>query len=347
MKDEGITLIALVITVIVLLILAGTAVTIGLDGGGLFERTNDAVEKWNSKAEIEGKEYSNLLKELDKALIKKKAKLKTSAEIRQSLLSEITIDTVTFGDATLPTIVAIKKATTAPVNPESDSTKIIVSTNDSEYPVYMWIERGETASIDYFGSSQNYIPDTLYWWTEADKVYLSGDCSKMFEFFILLSDISSLSEWDVSNVTNMSAMFAGCWSLTNLNPLSGWDTSHVTDMSEMFDEMPKLADLSGISGWDVSNVKDMHNMFSQDMGCEISNLNALQNWDVSNVTNMSRMFFGCNSLTNVSGVNNWDISNVSVNNFDRTFKYTDTNEHIYPNWNGTWDEDGTFTPASN
>jgi len=48
MNRKGITLIALVITVVVLLILAGTAVTIGLNGGDLFKHTNNAVNKWNN-----------------------------------------------------------------------------------------------------------------------------------------------------------------------------------------------------------------------------------------------------------------------------------------------------------
>ena len=53
---NGITLIALVITVIVLLILAGVAVSIGLDGDGLFAKANKAREDWNAKvAEEESK----------------------------------------------------------------------------------------------------------------------------------------------------------------------------------------------------------------------------------------------------------------------------------------------------
>ena len=47
MNRKGITLIVLVITVVVLLILAGTAVTIGLNGGDLFEHTDSATGKWN------------------------------------------------------------------------------------------------------------------------------------------------------------------------------------------------------------------------------------------------------------------------------------------------------------
>ena len=46
--QKGITLIALIITVIVLLILAGTAVTIAVNGGDIFTRTNDAKSSWNA-----------------------------------------------------------------------------------------------------------------------------------------------------------------------------------------------------------------------------------------------------------------------------------------------------------
>ena len=52
-KRSGITLIALVITIIVLLILSGTAVTVALDGEGLFGKANTAVQKWNNKVEEE------------------------------------------------------------------------------------------------------------------------------------------------------------------------------------------------------------------------------------------------------------------------------------------------------
>ena len=48
-KQSGITLIALVITVIVLLILAGAAISIGLNQNNLFEKANEAKEDWNAK----------------------------------------------------------------------------------------------------------------------------------------------------------------------------------------------------------------------------------------------------------------------------------------------------------
>ena len=52
-EQRGITLIALVITVIVLLILAGAAVSIGLNGGDVFDRANQAKTGWNAKVSEE------------------------------------------------------------------------------------------------------------------------------------------------------------------------------------------------------------------------------------------------------------------------------------------------------
>ncbi|MBR6033386.1 MAG: hypothetical protein IKP28_01340 [Clostridia bacterium] len=48
-KENGITLIALVITVIVLLILAGTAISLSVSGDGLFTKVNTTKEKHNEK----------------------------------------------------------------------------------------------------------------------------------------------------------------------------------------------------------------------------------------------------------------------------------------------------------
>ena len=59
-NKHGITLIALVITVIILLILAGAAVSIGLNGGDVFNRANQAKTEWNSKVAEEGRVLNDL-----------------------------------------------------------------------------------------------------------------------------------------------------------------------------------------------------------------------------------------------------------------------------------------------
>ena len=84
-----------------------------------------------------------------------------------------------------------------------------------------------------------------------------------------------LDKWDVSNVTNVSAMFNKCRKF-NCN-LSSWNVSKVTNMSYMFYGCSEFnADLSG---WDTSNVENMSYMF---MGCSKLKCD-LSGWDVSKV----------------------------------------------------------------
>ena len=57
----GITLISLVITVIVLLILAGVAITLAVDSNGLFARAGQAANAWNASVANESEAVENLL----------------------------------------------------------------------------------------------------------------------------------------------------------------------------------------------------------------------------------------------------------------------------------------------
>ncbi|MBR6033879.1 MAG: hypothetical protein IKP28_03975 [Clostridia bacterium] len=64
-NNKGITLIALVITVIALLILAGTAISLSLGQDSLFEKTNSSVKKWNAKVENENIVLTDYIKYLE------------------------------------------------------------------------------------------------------------------------------------------------------------------------------------------------------------------------------------------------------------------------------------------
>ena len=61
MNRRGITLIALIITVIILLILAGTAISISINGSNIFEKTSEARDEWNLKTKIEDATINNYL----------------------------------------------------------------------------------------------------------------------------------------------------------------------------------------------------------------------------------------------------------------------------------------------
>ena len=105
---------------------------------------------------------------------------------------------------------------------------------------------------------------------------------------------------DLSQVTDMSAMFDGCISFNQ--PLNNWNVSQVRDMSAMFSHC--ISFNQPLNNWNVSQVRDMSAMFSH---C-ISFNQPLNNWNVSQVTDMSGMFYGCTSFN--QPLNNWNVSNV-------------------------------------
>ena len=86
-----------------------------------------------------------------------------------------------------------------------------------------------------------------------------------------------ISDWDVSNVTDMFGMFYQCNELKSAGDISDWDVSNVTNMRSMFYDCTYFN--QNISSWDVSSVTDMCYMFAW---CESFNQD-LSNWNVSKV----------------------------------------------------------------
>lgn len=123
-----------------------------------------------------------------------------------------------------------------------------------------------------------------------------------------------VSGWQTSNVTDMSGMFEDNSSLKELD-LSGWQTGNVTTMQSMFNNCTSLASLKGIDQWDVSHVTNMAGMF----GNRSSSPSSLQQldlskWQTGNVTDMSGMFSDQYSLQSVGNLSNWDTSKVTTMN---------------------------------
>ena len=59
-NNKGITLIALIITIIIMLILAGVGISLTIGEDGLFKTAKYAVNKWNNETEKEQQKFSNL-----------------------------------------------------------------------------------------------------------------------------------------------------------------------------------------------------------------------------------------------------------------------------------------------
>ena len=121
-----------------------------------------------------------------------------------------------------------------------------------------------------------------------------SDLSHMFESCELFT--SDLSRWNVSKVTNMTSLFAGCKVFNS--DLSNWNISNVNDTTYMFSGCESFT--SDLSRWNTSNIKSMACMFSN---CKRFNSN-LSRWNTSQVSDMRNMFYRCESFT--SDLSKWD-----------------------------------------
>lgn len=97
---------------------------------------------------------------------------------------------------------------------------------------------------------------------------------------------ADLNDIDTSEITEMRQVFGDNDVNKSFNgDISQWDVSNVKDMTEMFYHSNFNGD---ISQWDVSNVKDMFQMFvDSEFNGDISK------WNVNDDTNMKYMFDNC------------------------------------------------------
>ncbi|SUW08371.1 lipoprotein [Brachyspira pilosicoli] len=178
-------------------------------------------------------------------------------------------------------------------------------------------------------------------YTDGIKLYdidtsLITDMSELF-YKSSRKDFEGIEDWDVSNVEDMSYMFAymsydsfESRSKAKFNRnLNNWNVSKVKHMSFMFYYCNDFN--QPLDKWDVSNVEDMFRMFDN---CKKFN-QPLNNWNVSNVTNMSGMFQVAESFN--QPLDKWDVSNVTT--MRAMFNYAKAFNQDISNWNVSKVED--------
>ncbi|MFD2098375.1 BspA family leucine-rich repeat surface protein [Flagellimonas iocasae] len=146
------------------------------------------------------------------------------------------------------------------------------------------------------GSTPNKLLTIEQWGTNVWKTMLSA-FSGCNDLVINAPDFPNVSE-----VTNMANMFANTFGLGS-NPntdFSNWDTSNVTNMSHAFEN----SSVNNPIGWNTISVTNMSSMFK---GAILFNQD-LSTWDVSSVTNMSSMFEGASAFDQSLG--DWVIASI-------------------------------------
>ncbi len=127
----------------------------------------------------------------------------------------------------------------------TEYTTWIISIPLSKYPVYAWYDANNK---------------TIYYYTEADEIYLNPDSSWMFHQLTVLENINT-SEFNTSEVENMQGMFNKTYNLQTLD-LSNFNTENVTNMTSMFNESTSIKSLD-LSSFDTNGVTLMRWMFNR------------------------------------------------------------------------------------
>ena len=165
----------------------------------------------------------------------------------------------------------------------------VESNEASDYPIKIWYDATNK---------------TIFYWTEANKIFLNKDSRYTFRGFTKAEDID-ISNFDSSEVEDMAYFFYKMNSLRSLE-LSSFNTDKATDMTGMFAYVNSLKKLD-LTNFNTSKVTNMSAMFHS-----MSNLDELKisSFNTENVTNMNGMFYGASKLASLE-LSNFDTSNVT------------------------------------
>ena len=195
-----------------------------------------------------------------------------------------------------------KKSNVAPANL---ATATVVSTADSDLPIYLWYDQ---------------VKKTIFWWSNADTVYINEDSNYMLanindnSTLVQLIDMRGIN---TSRMKNAHHMFWTKEGLTKHIDLSEFDTSNLEDVGYMFStpyETVSTAQIDPIdfSHFNTSKVKIMTGMFA---GSYLPSID-IRNFDTRNVVDMQYTFAGLKNVRHLD-LHGFDVS--KVNNIGAIF----------------------------
>ena len=166
-------------------------------------------------------------------------------------------------------------------------THIVIDDSNFQAAIKLWFSNQTDANSTY-----GHISD----WNVSQVTNMSYAFENRSDFN------DDISAWDVSSVVNAVGMFKGA-NLFNQN-ISTWDTHSMANIAGMFEEANSFNQNIGI--WDISSVRNLASMFrqansfNQDIG----------DWNTSSVTTMTKMFADAANFN--QDISRWDTSNVNA-----------------------------------
>ena len=337
-KSSGITLIALVVTVVVLLIIAAISVGILTGENGLINQAQ------KGKVDTEIGEEREIVSESSTLA----ANENEYGDIEEEILQEI-LDNKTGGNKTTVTKFADTIFVTFNETQRTyavDENGQISTQNDLEEAIVMRdfitkanIDRKLVEKVIFTDTKEGIADTEIYdiseeqndtvrmWLLDEDQngqyeVYIGANyriianenMTDFFKNFQNCVSIEGLKYLDTSRTTSMDGMFWGCQNLENLD-VSNFNTSKVVNMSNLFVNCYKIKKLD-VSKWDTSNVELMIDMFRDMVALEEIDVS---NFNTSKVRNLSGMFQDCLGLSEID-LSNFDTSNVT--DMSRLFSFS-------------------------
>ena len=301
-ESRGITLIVLIITIVVLLILAGVAVAHITGGEGIIEQASERRDE------------------------------ATIANEKQIISNAIIAATAKFGDITEENLRSALSKNNVEITKKGILYKIVFKDTNNSYKMnpegeFFYIE--DIAPTEMWGKIENnilYLRSTQQdgysigtKWNNADitKIIIEepiapSTCKELFNGCIALQEIENIENLHTENATSMEKMFYNCKKLKSLD-LTYFDTSKVESMSYLFYNCIALKELN-VKNFDTSNVKSMAYMFAGPYystgQMNLEKINGLTSFNTSEVTTMAYMFSMCVKIKTLD-VSSFDTSKVT------------------------------------
>lgn len=300
-KSSGITLVALVVTMILLIILASIIFHLFIKDS-IIKRASDAGKKYQETEEEESNKIYELSLATDKQIEEKEKKSKPSYNTNTGggkLLPAYQIkQKINSTGANFSNIVEFLMSNSAPTSSDNYAE---IQANDSTVKIYSWIDS----------------EGKCYWYSEDKNPLVNPDMVGFFKDCKKLINISGIASWDSSQVTNIKEICKNCIVLESVEPFAGWNIIQLSGNSAefIFQGCKALRSCNGLQNFRFKNITALHCTFE---GCNmLTDISQLKEWGCENVTSLDSTFRDCTSLTSLDGIEDWEIENVS--NMYRTF----------------------------